>query len=397
MNYTKAYFDKCYNRKNTRSMKWDGCNEKFGVDSKIEMIPMWIADMDFPSPQEVIDCLHERVDCGSYGYTTKPESFYNAIIHWVKKRYDWEIKKEWIIFTPGVIPGFTVTIQNFTAPGDGIIVQSPVYYPFMDGVINNGRKLVLNPLIEKDGDWTMDFDDLEQKVKDPNNRLLILCNPHNPVGRAWRKDELEKLGEMCADHNVLVISDEIHADLIMPGHTHQPLSKISSKIQNNTMTHYAPSKTFNLAGLQTAFVIIPNNAMRSRYQSGLDSNRIFNMNWFGSTALETAYNQCESYVDALCTYVSENMDYMASFIEKELPMLKMKKAEATYMVWVDFRGTQWKTVQIEEFIAQKAHIGVDMGSWFGEGGAGYLRFNLACPREILVRAMSQLKQAFEEI
>lgn len=396
MNYTNEYFGNYLERRNTRSMKWDGCSEKFGVDPTVEMIPMWIADMDFRAPQEVIDTLVERAQSGAYGYTTKPDSFYESIIRWVERRYHWKVQKEWIIFTPGVIPGYTIVIQNFTKPGDGIIVQTPVYYPFMDGVNNNGRKLVINSLIEKEGDWFIDFDDLEEKVKDPKNKMLILSNPHNPVGRAWTAQELEKLGNLCADNDVLLISDEIHADLMMKGTKHQAVCAISEKIKNNTITHYAPSKTFNLAGLQTAYAIIPNDQIREQYIRGLNANRIYNMNWFGSDVLETAYNQCEGYVEALCNYINDNMDYMKDFIDTKLPMLKMKKSEATYMVWVDFRGTGMSTEEIEHFISHKAHIGVDLGTWFGEGGAGYLRFNVACPRSLLTKALNQLLIAFNE-
>ena len=257
------------------------------MDPSVEMIPMWIADMDFRSPFEVVEAVCQRARAGCYGYTTKPESIYNAVIRWVKERYGWEVKKEWIVFTPGVIPGFNIAIQNLTRPGDGVIVQTPVYYPFMEAALNNNRKLVSNPLVEQDGKWQMDFEDLERKVKDPNNRLMILCNPHNPVGRAWTKEEL-------------------------------------------------------------------------------------------------------------CAYVDANMDYMKAFIDERLPELKMEKPEATYMVWVDFRGTGMSTQEIEKFIIQKARIGVDMGSWFGAGGAGYLRFNLACQRKIVEQALARLEQVLRE-
>jgi len=396
MNYTKEYFDKYIERRGTGSSKWDGCNEKFGVDKAIEMLPMWIADMDFRSPQEVIEAIKSKAAAECYGYSVKPDSFYDAIIKWVKRHYGWDVKKEWIIFTPGVIPGFTIAIQKFTNPGDGIIVQTPVYYPFMDGVHNNGRTLVKNNLIEKNGYWTMNFAQLEQQAKDHKNKLLILSNPHNPVGRAWTHEELKKVGEICADNGVVVESDEIHADLMMKGHTHQAMAPISEKIMNNTLTSYAPSKTFNLAGLQTAYIIIPNDNLRATFTTGMTANRVFNMNWFGPAALETAYNQCDGYVTALCAYVDDNMDYMKAYIAKNLPQLKMQKSEATYMVWVDFRGTGMSTEEIEKFIAQKAHIGVDCGSWFGDGGSGYLRFNVACPRSLLEKAMQQLSAAFKK-
>lgn len=395
MEYTKEYFDRPLERRNTWSNKWDGCNAKFGMDPGTPMIPMWIADMDFRAPQEVVEALRKRVECQAYGYTTQPDSLYDAVIRWVDRHYHWQVKKDWIIFTPGVIPGYTIVIQNFTRPGDGIIVQPPVYYPFMDGVKNNGRKLVYNPLKEKDGKWSMDFADLEKKVKDPANKLLILCNPHNPVGRVWTREELEKLGNLCADNGVVLVSDEIHADLMMGDHEHQAVCALSEKIRQNTITHYAPSKTFNLAGLQTAYAIIPNDAMRETYRKGLNANRIFNMNWFGGAALEAAYNQGDGYVKALCSYVTANMEYMAAFLKEKLPQLKMEIPEGTYMVWVDFRGTGMTTEEIEDFIVRKAHIGTDMGSWFGPGGAGYLRFNLACPRSTLEQALNQLEAALK--
>jgi len=393
--YGKEFFDTYLERRGTRSIKWDGCNEKFGVDPDVEMLPMWIADMDFPAPTEVVDAVVERAKHGAYGYITKPDSFFQSIMDWMRRRYHWEVKKEWIIFTPGVIPGFNVTYQNFTQPGDGIIVQTPIYYPFMDGIRNNGRKMVTNQLIETDRYYTMDFEQLEQQAKDPANKILIMANPHNPTGRCWTREELERLGNLCADNDVLLICDEIHADLIMAGAQHCSMGTLTEKIRQNTIFHYAPSKTFNLAGLQTAFAIIPNDDIRAKFEQGLTANRIINMNWFGQVALETAYNSCESYVEGLCDYVSANMDYMDDYIRQNLPQLKMRKSEGTYMVWVDFRGTGMTTEEIEHFIAHKAHIGVDMGTWFGPGGEGFLRFNLACPRCLVEKAMQMLTRAFQ--
>lgn len=397
MKYGKEFFDTYLERRGTRSIKWDGCNEKFSVDPSVEMLPMWIADMDFRAPDEVVETVVERAKLGAYGYITKPDSFYQSIIDWIRRRYHWDVKKEWIIFTPGVIPGFNVAYQNFSASGDGIIVQTPIYYPFMDGIRNNGRKMVVNPLVEKDGYWTMDFGLLEQQVKDPANKILIMANPHNPTGRCWTREELERLGNLCADNGVLLICDEIHADLIMEGAAYHSMGTLSQKILNNTILHYAPSKTFNLAGLQTAFVVIPNDEIRAVFDRGMNANRIFNMNWFGQAALETAYNRCEDYVTGLCEYVNANMDYMEDYIREHLPMLKMRKSEGTYMVWVDFRGTGMTTEEIEHFIAHKAHIGVDMGTWFGPGGEGWLRFNLACPRSLVEKAMEMLKCAFHNV
>ena len=396
MNYGKEFFDTYIERRGSRSIKWDGCNEKFGVDPDVEMLPMWIADMDFPAPTEVVKSVVERAEHGVYGYIiNRPDSFPASIVNWIQRRYGWQAKKEWVLFTPGVIPAFNIAYQTFTQPGDGIIVQTPIYYPFMDGIRNNGRTMVVNQLKETDGYYTMDFEQLEQQVKDPKNKILIMANPHNPTGRCWNVEELTRLGELCADNGVLLICDEIHADLIMEGQKHCSLGTLSEKILNNAILHYAPSKTFNLAGLQTAFVVIPNDEIRANFEQGQTANRIFNMNWFGQVALETAYNDCEDYVDGLCNYVNANMDYMAAYLQEYLPMLKMRKSEGTYMVWVDFRGTGMTTEEIEHFIVHKAHIGVDMGTWFGPGGEGWLRFNLACPRCLVEKAMQMLTQALK--
>lgn len=396
MEYNQTFFDTYLERRGTRSSKWDGCNAKFGVDPSVELLPMWIADMDFRSPTEVVEALAQRVQTQAFGYTTVPDSFYDAILSWVERRYHWKIQKEWIVFTPGVVPAFNVAYQAFTQPGDGIIVPSPSYYPFFDGVRNNGRKVVACPLVEADGYWTLDFDLLEQQVKDPDNKVLILSNPHNPTGRCWTAQELERLGTLCAENGVILLSDEIHADLIMEGGCHTCVGTLSQRIVDNTIFHFAPSKTFNLAGLQTAYTVIPNPELRQRFTAAITANRVINMNWFGQVALETAYNRCEGYVDALCRYVSANMDYMADYLKENLPMLNMRRSEGTYMVWVDFRGTGMTTEEIERFIIHDVHIAVDLGTWFGAGGAGFLRFNLACPRMLVERAMEQLTQAFRQ-
>ena len=398
MRYGKDFFDTYIERRGSRSIKWDGCNAKFGVDPDVEMLPMWIADMDFPAPAEVVEATVERAKHGVYGYIiNRTDSFVESIRNWISRRYGWEVKPEWIVFTPGVIPGFNIAYQMFTQPGDGIIVQTPIYYPFMDGIRNNGRTMVVNQLKETDGYYTMDFDLLEQQVKDPANKILIMANPHNPTGRCWTREEQERLGNLCADNDVLLICDEIHADIIMAGARHCSMGTLSEKIRQNTIFHYAPSKTFNLAGLQTAFAVIPNDAIRAKFEQGQNANRIINMNWFGQVALEVAYDQCEEYVTGLCDYVNANMDYMVSYIREHLPMLKIRKSEGTYMVWVDFRGTGMTTEQIEHFIAHKAHIGVDMGTWFGPGGEGWLRFNLACPRSLLEKAMEMLTKALNNL
>ena len=393
MIYNDAFFDQLQDRRGSGSMKWDSCHEKFGYTGETELLPMWIADMDFRSPAEVKEMMIRRAEFGSYGYNKKTDSFYQAMIDWVQRHYHWQIKKEWIVLSPGVIPGFHIAIQQLTEPGDGIIVQPPVYYPFMEGVTVNDRKLVYNPLIEKDGDWSIDFEDLETRAKDPANRMLIFCSPHNPVGRIWTAEELKKLVRICAENDVVLISDELHADLIRMDREFHAACEAVPDLKNHVITYYAPSKTFNLAGLQTAFAVIPDDGMRERYIHGLNANRIIHVNWFGASALETAYTQCDGYVEALRSYLDKNMETMKEFLDTRLPQLKMEIPQATYMTWVDFRGTGMSTEEIETFIIEKAHIAVDMGSWFGPGGAGYLRFNLACPRELVLEALRRLEEA----
>ncbi len=396
MKYTDAFFDDYQERRGSDSTKWDTCNERFGVDSNVEMIPMWIADMDFRSPVEVQEEMVKRAQFGSYGYTMKKDALYDAIISWVQRRYHWTVEKDWIVITPGVIPGLHIAVQQLTEPEDGVIVQPPIYYPFMTSAEVNDRRVVSNPLLERDGDWYIDFDDLEMKAKDPRNKLLLFCNPHNPVGRVWTPEEIGKVSRICAENQVVLVTDELHADLMMQGCSHHAVNAVCPQYRDNTITYYAPSKTFNLAGLQTAVAIIPDPALREHFLHGLNANRIFNVNWFGQSALITAWTQCDDYVEALCRYIDANMDYMKDFIDRRLPVLKMKKSQATYMVFVDFRGTGMSTEEIEAFIVKKAHIGVDMGSWFGIGGAGYIRFNLACPRCTLEKALLRLEAALND-
>ncbi len=397
MKYTDAFFDEYQERRGTDSTKWDNCNEKFGVDADMDMVPMWIADMDFRSPVEVEEEMVRRARLGSYGYVMKTDALYETIISWIQRRYHWTVEKDWIVITPGVIPGLHIAVQQLTEPGDGVIVQPPIYYPFMTSAEVNGRQLVVNPLIEKDGDWYIDFEDLEAKAKEPRNKLLLFCNPHNPVGRVWTPEEIERVSRICAENQVVLITDELHADLIMKGYSHHAVNAVCPQYRDNTISYYAPSKTFNLAGLQTAVAIIPDPTLREKFLHGLNANRIFNVNWFGQSALITAWTKCDDYVEALCHYIDANMEYMKDFIDHRLPVLKMKKSQATYMVFVDFRGTGMRPEAIEAFITQKARIGVDMGSWFGIGGAGYLRFNLACPRSTLEKALRQLEEALQTL
>ena len=395
--YTDAFFDRYHERRGTRSVKWDDYHEVYSLDRSEEILPMWVADMDFLPPVEVTAALAKRAESGMLGYSFAQESVYESVRCWLLKRHGWQIKKEWIVFTPGVVPGINIAYQQFSEPGDGIIVQPPVYYPFMNGIKNNERRLVTNALIETDSGYVMDFDLLADQVRMPGNRILVLCNPHNPVGRCWSREELERVGRLCVENNVLLISDEIHADLIMTGISHQTVGTLPDEIRDHSILFFAPSKTFNLAGLQTAYAVIPDPKIRKQFENGMQRFGLFGINIFGQIALETAYTQCAPYADAVCAYVDRNMNTLAEYIGENQPRLSMKKPEGTYLAWVDFRKTGMRNQDLERWILKEARIGVDFGRWFGAGGEGYLRFNLACPHQTLKEAINRMDTAMKYV
>ena len=360
-----------------------------------DVIPMWVADMNFPTVPTIPQAIIERAKHPAYGYFSPTDDYYSSIIDWQSTRNGVTgLTREAIGYENGVLGGVISALTAFAAPGDGVLLHSPTYIGFTRSIENNGYRIVHSPLtLDERGVWRMDYEDMDRKLKEHHIHVAVFCSPHNPCGRVWERWEIEKAMEVYRANDCVVISDEIWSDLTLGNHQHIPTQSVSEDARNRTVAFYAPSKTFNLAGLQTAYAVIPNDHIREAYIEGLNANRVFNLNWFGAAALEAAYNKCDGYVDALCSYVDANMDYMKQFIDTRLPMLKMKKPEATYMVWVDFKGTGMGVEEIEHFIVHKAHIGVDMGSWFGEGGAGYLRFNLACPRSLLEKALGQLEEA----
>lgn len=393
-------FHEYIDRIGTDCAKWDGFEERFpGLDSK-GCIPMWVADTDFKAPKEVIAALVEKASFGIYGYPkSKGEAFDKALQDWIYKRHGWKLQREWIVATAGVVPAITFAIQALTREGEGVIIQPPVYYPFKRCIQNNNRKTVVNPLIfnNEKYNYEIDFKDLEEKVKNPNNKLLILCNPHNPIGRVWSEDDLRKIGELCLENGVIVFSDEIHSDLIFKGYTHTPLGKLDDAINNNTITAYAPSKTFNLAGLQTSAMVIPNKNLRKKFERQLEINRVGSINIFGTIAFEAAYNYGEAYLTELLQYVEANIDYAIEFTEKNLKGVKIIKPEGTYLVWIDFRGTGLSSEEIDKLLIEKAKVAGDLGTWFGKEGAGFMRFNFACHRSTLEKALEQIKVAIENI
>lgn len=390
-------FDEYIERRGTESYKWDGYHPEFPeVPETQELLPLWVADMDFKCPQPVIDAVTKRAELGIYGYSvTNSDGFVEAACTWVKRRYHYNIEKEWIVYTRGIIPGYNIAIQAFTNPGDGVLIQTPVYSPYTDSIVTNGREVVDSPLKCVNGHYEIDFEDFEVKAARPNTKLMIMSNPHNPIGRVWTEEELQKIGEICVRHHVIIVSDEVHADLIMKGYRHIPIASLSKEIADITISAYAPSKTFNMAGLQTSYFVISNPFLRADFVGQQARNRIWDINFFGSAALQAAYTECDEWLDELLIYLEDNMDFMKEYLESHIPKLKMNKPEGTYLVWVDFTETGLSGEQLQKKMLEEAKIAVDFGDWFGDGYELFARFNVACPRNILQEALHRLEKVFK--
>jgi cystathionine beta-lyase len=382
----KYDFDTIIDRRHTASMKWDSNQDE-------NILPMWVADMDFSAPPPVVEAIKARAAAGIFGYTFPPDSYQEAIVEWMRRRHEMVVNPEWIKFGPGVVPALNMLIRAYTNPGDKVIIQTPVYYPFFISIANNHRQVTDNQLKLEDGQYGMDFDDLEIKARDPGAKLLILCSPHNPVGRVWSREELTRLGDICLRNNVIVIADEIHNDLIYRGHRHTVFATISEAFARHSVTCTAPSKTFNLAGLQTASIIIPDERLRALYSEVLESNFLRRPNIFGIVALEAAYRHGEEWLEQLLDYLQGNRDYLMEFIDQKLPQIKVVKPQGTYLVWMDFRELGLRGRQLEDFMLNKAHLWLDEGYIFGSAGDGFERINIACPRGTLSRALDQLYSA----
>ena len=389
----KYDFDELIDRKGTGTMKWDNLGKQFGSD---DLLPLWVADMDFRAPQPVIDAIVSRARHGIFGYTRIKDSYYESIINWYRRRYGWELNREWFVFTPGVVPAIILIIRALSRPGDGIIVQSPVYYPFYESVELNGRHIIHNPLKLVNGRYEMDFDDLEKKTKDPKARLLILCNPHNPVGRVWNREELKKLGEICNKNGVTVIADEIHSDLRYSGVPFTNYASISEEFAQNSITCTAASKTFNLAGLQISNIIIPNRMLRQKYENIVDSAKSVRPNSFAADAVEAAYNHGEEWLEELLKYLKGNLEFMKDFIRDNIPAVNVIEPEGTYLVWLDFRKVESDPEKLERLMHEDAKVALDEGYIFRTGGEGFERINIACPRLILRQALEQISSTVKK-
>ncbi len=353
---------------------------------------MWVADMDFPAPPEVVEAIKKRAEHGAYGYPFIPDSLWNSVISWMKKRHNWEIKRDWLSRAPGVVPSLNICVQTYTAPGDEIIVQSPVYYPFFSAVENNGRRIVKNPLLYKDNRWQMDLADLQRKI-DGRTRMLILCSPHNPVGRVWSRGELEALTEIILENDLLLVSDEIHEEHVYQGYKHLPISSLSPEIANRTITLTAASKAFNIAGLTTSVVIIPNQKLLNLYNIKMENLGLTTGNIFGLVALEAAYTQGEAWIEQLVEYLEGNMEFARRFFEERLPEIKFLKPEGTYLALLDCRLLRLPQPELNKFFLKKARVYFDEGPIFGEELEGFERMNLACPRQLLAEALRRIEKA----
>lgn len=382
-------FDEIIERRNTNCMKWDGMKPIYGSD---DLLPLWVADMDFRPPQQVIDALREKVDHGIFGYTLISEHTKDSVVQWVQNRHDWSIEKDWLHFSSGVIPSIAHTIQALTAVGDQILILSPVYTPFFNMIEINNRKVAISQLVINNDHYEIDFENFEQQLKN-GAKLFILCNPHNPGGRVWSAEELQKIILLCKQYHVPIISDEIHADLVAAPYKHTPLATIDETYSDEIITLMAPSKTFNLAGLQASFAVIKNAKYLKKIKEMYAQAGLSQLNTMGLVALEAAYTYGEPWLNALLEYVKNNFELITSFVEKELPKIKVMKPEGTYLIWLDCSELGLTSTQLKNKILKEAKVAVNFGEAYGPGGELFIRLNAACPKEYIQQGLNQLKQA----
>lgn len=383
-------FDTVPNRRGTNCFKYDFARE-MGMPE--DVLPLWVADMDFPTAPAVLERLHALAEHGIFGYTGVKDAYFSAVHNWYAQRFGWEAQRSWLVTTPGVVFAIAIAIRAFTQKGDAILIQQPVYYPFANKVTENDRQLVVNPLVLKNGRYEMDFADMERKIVDYHVKMLLLCSPHNPVGRVWTKEELLRVGEICQKHGVLVVSDEIHADFTYAGHTHRVFASVKSEFADFTIICTAPSKTFNLAGLQNSNIFIPNRQLRHAYKKELSACGCGGTNCMGMAACQAAYEAGADWLEQLKQYLAGNLAYIRQFLREKLPDIALIEPEGTYLVWLDLRKLGLTEQQQRQLIVQDAKLWLDTGTLFGQGGEGFERINIACPRTTIEQAMQRLEHA----
>ncbi|MGR3765781.1 MalY/PatB family protein [Rossellomorea sp. NS-SX7] len=379
----------CIERTNTHSVKWSFPEE--------DVIPMCIADMDFQVAPAIVEALNQKASHGIYGYTTFSDRYFDSIVTWWKKRFDMEIDKDWICFSPGIIPGINVLLSVLTEPGDGVIIQDPVYYPFYSTIENHGCSVIKNTLMYQDGTYLIDFDDLEEKASQPETKLLILCSPHNPVGRVWSDEELRRIGEIAKRNDLWIISDEMHGDLVYQGHEHMPLFKADEDLKENSILCAAPSKTFNIAGLQTSILLIPNKELREKYNEKLTGYGLMRPNVFGIEGTIAAYEEGEPWLNELLMVLEDNKQYVFNYLDQHMPELKAIVPQATHLIWIDCSQLGMSGEELCAFFLEKARVKFDEGFKFGESGQSFVRMNIACPKERIDMALRRMNHAVLEL
>lgn len=385
MTNMKYDFDKITPRCGTNSYKWDSTDDK-------EVLPMWVADMDFPTAPCIINALKKRVEHGIFGYTRVPEEYYDAVISWFSRRHHWKPKREWFIYTSGVVPALSAVIKALTNVGDKVLTLTPVYNCFFSSIRNNGCELDSCALRYENNTFSIDYEDLERRAADPKTTLMLLCNPHNPSGRVWTREELRRIGDICIKNNVVVVADEIHCELVHPGFTYTPFASVSEEFQKHSVTCVAPSKAFNIAGLQIANIIVENDKWRQRIDKAININEVCDVNPFGVIATIAAYNEGEEWLNQLLQYIHGNYLFFKDYCEEHLPQLPVAPLEGTYLAWMDCRSLGIPSEELEEELMKEAKLWLNAGSMYGKEGEGFMRWNLACPRQLVKEGLERFSQ-----
>ena len=383
----KYNFDKQISRRGTDSYKWDSAESE-------NVLPMWVADMDFRTAPAIVDALRRRVEHGIFGYTRVPDSYYEAVTGWFARRHGWTIDREWIIYTSGVVPAISAVIKALTVPGDKVLVQTPVYNCFFSSIRNNGCEMVSSPLVFASNTFTIDYEDLERKTADPKVKVMLLCNPHNPVGRVWTPEELQHIGDICLRNEVFVVADEIHCELTYEGYDYTPFASLSERFLQNSVTCVSPSKAFNLAGLQIANIIAADEEVRRRIDRAININEVCDVNPFGVIATMAAYNEGGEWLDALRKYLRGNYEYLRCFFGERLPQYPVLPLEGTYLVWIDCRASGISSDAVALRLQEQQHLMVNSGTMYGPGGEGFIRLNIACPRALLADGLERMARLF---
>lgn len=381
----KYDFDEIVPRRGTYSYKWDSAPET-------GMLPMWVADMDFRTAPAVREALQRRMEHGIFGYTRVPQAYFEATINWFRRRHSWSIENGWILYTSGVVPALSAIIKALAAPGERVLVQTPVYNCFFSSIRNNGCELVTNPLVRDNGTYHIDFDGLERAASDPRVRLMLLCNPHNPVGRVWTREELERIGDICIQNGVVVVSDEIHGELTYPGHDYTPFASLSEEFLHHSITCVSPTKAFNIAGLQIANIVVSNPEWKQRIDKAININEVCDVNPFGVAATIAAYNEGESWLDELRAYLYANFLYMRDFCRAHLPHFPITELEGTYLVWMDCTALGKDSEELEHLLKEEVRLWLNAGSMYGSELEGFMRWNIACPRQVLADGLERFRK-----